>query len=148
MFLNGKNANYKVNRWSLELTTYNITFEWISWAKNKAANCLLWLVEQPMKIPATVNMLMVTHTDRSASNTRNHTKRTLLIPPSPHNLVFYLAFLQTQLKHPNPLQWTDWKHYSKCRGLTHSADVFLNIYLMVKYHNMKQMFYSCKGITV
>ena len=28
-FLNGKNTN-KVNRWSLELATYHITFEWIS----------------------------------------------------------------------------------------------------------------------
>ena len=34
-FLNGKNANNKVNRWSLELSTYNITFEWISGAKTK-----------------------------------------------------------------------------------------------------------------
>ena len=34
-FLNGKNANNKVNRWSLELTRYNITFEWISGAKKK-----------------------------------------------------------------------------------------------------------------
>ena len=32
-FLNGKNANNKVKRWSLELATYNITFEWISGAK-------------------------------------------------------------------------------------------------------------------
>ena len=29
-FLNRKNANDKVNRWGLELATYNITFEWIS----------------------------------------------------------------------------------------------------------------------
>ena len=36
-FLNGKNMNNKVNRWSLELATYNITFEWISGAKNKAS---------------------------------------------------------------------------------------------------------------
>ena len=28
-FLNGKNANIKVNRWGLELATYNITFKWI-----------------------------------------------------------------------------------------------------------------------
>ena len=28
-FLNGKNANNKVNKWSLELATYNVTFEWI-----------------------------------------------------------------------------------------------------------------------
>ena len=39
-FLNGKNANNKVNRWSLELATYNIMFEWISGAKYKAADCL------------------------------------------------------------------------------------------------------------
>ena len=26
-FLNGKNANNKINRWSLELARYNITFE-------------------------------------------------------------------------------------------------------------------------
>ena len=26
-FLNGKNANNKVNRWGLELANYNITFE-------------------------------------------------------------------------------------------------------------------------
>ena len=38
-FLNGKNAN-KVNRWSLELATYNINFEQISGACNKAADCL------------------------------------------------------------------------------------------------------------
>ena len=34
-FLNRKNANNKVNRWSLELATYNIAFEWISGAKTK-----------------------------------------------------------------------------------------------------------------
>ena len=39
-FLNGKNVKNKVNRWSSELTTYNITFEWISGACNKAADCL------------------------------------------------------------------------------------------------------------
>ena len=45
--LNGKNANNKVNRWGLELATCNITFEWISGAHNKAADCLLCLVELP-----------------------------------------------------------------------------------------------------
>ena len=39
-FLNEKNANNKVNRRCLELTTYNITFEWITGANNKAADCL------------------------------------------------------------------------------------------------------------
>ena len=70
-FLNGKNAN----RWSLELTTYNITFQWISGAKNKAAKCLSWLEELPVTTPATVNMLTVTHTDGPASNTRSCTKK-------------------------------------------------------------------------
>ena len=39
-FLNGKNTKNKVNRWGLELATYHITFEWISRAQNKAADCL------------------------------------------------------------------------------------------------------------
>ena len=39
-FLNGKNENTKINRWGLEPASYNITFEWISRAKNKAADCL------------------------------------------------------------------------------------------------------------
>ena len=39
-FLNGKNENMKINRWGLELASYNITFKWISGAKNKAADCL------------------------------------------------------------------------------------------------------------
>ena len=74
-FLNRKNANNNINRWSLELATYNITFEWILGAKNKAADCLSQLVEQPMTIQATVNMLTVTHTDGPASNTRSYTKK-------------------------------------------------------------------------
>ena len=74
-FLNGKNTNNKVNRWILELATYNITFEWISGAKNKAADCLSWLVE-PTLTSTTVNMLTATHTDRSAFNTRSHIQNT------------------------------------------------------------------------
>ena len=62
-FLNGKNANNKVNRWSLELATYNITFKWISGAKNEAANCLSWLVEQLPTTIATVDMLTVKQTN-------------------------------------------------------------------------------------
>ena len=44
-FLNGKDANNRVNCWSMELVTYHITFEWISGACNKAADCLSRLVE-------------------------------------------------------------------------------------------------------
>ena len=48
-FLNGKNKNTKINRWGLELTSYNITFKWISGARNKAADCLSPIVELPKK---------------------------------------------------------------------------------------------------
>ena len=48
-FLNGKNENTKINRWGLELASYNIMFEWISGARNKAADCLSQLVELPKK---------------------------------------------------------------------------------------------------
>ena len=44
-FLNRKIANNKGNRWGLELATYNITFEWISGACNKAADCFSCLVD-------------------------------------------------------------------------------------------------------
>ena len=36
-------------RWGLELASYNITSEWISGARNKAADCLSRLVELPEK---------------------------------------------------------------------------------------------------
>ena len=72
-FLNGKNANNKVNRWSLELATYNISFKWISGAKNKAADCLFRLVKP---ITTSVNMLTASSTDRPAFHTRSCTENT------------------------------------------------------------------------
>ena len=69
-FLNGKNANNKVKRWSLELATYNITFEWISGAKNKAADCLSRLVK-PILTSTSVNMLTASSTNRPAFHTRS-----------------------------------------------------------------------------
>ena len=46
-FLNGKNANNKVNCWSLEIATYHIAFKWVSGAHNKAEDWLSRLVEVP-----------------------------------------------------------------------------------------------------
>ena len=60
-------------RWSLELATYNITFEWISGAKNKAADCLSWLVK-PMS--TSVNMLTASFTDGPAFHSRSCTQHT------------------------------------------------------------------------
>ena len=75
-FINGKNANNKVNRWSLELTTYNITIEWISGPKDKAADCLSQLVEPTTSPATTVNMLTAILTDGPAFNTGSHTQKT------------------------------------------------------------------------
>ena len=85
-FLNGKNANNKVNRWSLELATYNINFEWISGAKNKAADCLSRLVK-PISTSTSVNMLTASSTDRPAFNTRScaqHTSSNATSTPHPN----------------------------------------------------------------
>ena len=74
-FLNGKNAKNKVNRWSLELATYNITFKWICGAKNKAADCLSRLVK-PILTSTSINMLTASSTDGPAFHTRSHTQHT------------------------------------------------------------------------
>ena len=81
-FFNGKNVNNHVNRWGLELATYNITFKWISGAHNKAVNCLSHLVELPQDKPVLVNMLSVTNTDGSAFNTRSQTHQHLSLNTS------------------------------------------------------------------
>ena len=61
----------------LELATYNITFEWISGAKNKAADCLSHLVELPSMPSASINMVSVSDKDGPAFNTRSQTKQCL-----------------------------------------------------------------------
>ena len=66
-FLNGKNRNNKVNRWSLQLATYSITFEWISGAKNKAADCLSRLVSPTGN---SINMLTASVNDGPAFHTK------------------------------------------------------------------------------
>ena len=80
-FLNGKNTNNKVNRWSLELATYNISFEWISGARNKAADCLSKLVTPTS---TTINMLTASSSDGPAFNTRSHTQNSSDSISTPH----------------------------------------------------------------
>ena len=79
--LNGKNTNNKVNRWSLELATYNISFEWISGARNKAADCLSRLVTPTS---TTINMLTASSNDGPAFHTRSCTQNTLDTTSTPH----------------------------------------------------------------
>ena len=81
-FLNGKNANYKVSRWGLELATYNVTFEWISGACNKAADCLSCLVDLPLNASILINMLSVMNTDGPIFNTRGQTHQCLSMDTS------------------------------------------------------------------
>ena len=70
-FLNGKNSNNKVNRWSLELATYNITFEWISGAKNKTAYYLSRIIPNT---GTSINMLTTPTPDGPAFHTRSCTQ--------------------------------------------------------------------------
>ena len=55
----------------MELATYNITFKWISGAKNKAADCLSRLVSPTGK---PINMLTASINDGPAFHTRSHTQ--------------------------------------------------------------------------
>ena len=120
-FQNGKNTNNKVNRWSLELATYNISFEWISGARNKAADCLSRLVTPTS---TSVNMLTASSTDGPAFHTRGHTQNSLLVPPQLHTQIQLLRFLRNPLLPQNHSQWNAWKPYYKCRRLTHSVNAF------------------------
>ena len=61
----------KSTDWSLELATYNISFKWISGARNIAADCLSRLVKP---INTSVNMLTGSSTDGPAFHTRSHTQ--------------------------------------------------------------------------
>ena len=58
----------------MELATYNITFKWISGAKNKAADCLSRLVSPT---GTSINMLTASLNDGPAFHTRSHTQNIL-----------------------------------------------------------------------
>ena len=64
-----------VNRWELELATYNIMFEWTLGTRNKAAVCLSRLVKLPNDSKATVMMLTATNSDGPAFNIRSQTSQ-------------------------------------------------------------------------
>ena len=120
-FLNGKNADNKVNRWSLELAIYNISFEWISGAKNKAADCLSRLVKA---ITTSINMLTASSTDRPTFHTRSHTQNTSSSTTSTPHWIQHLRFLRIPLLPQNHSQQITWKPYDKCRRQTHSINAF------------------------
>ena len=100
---------------------YSISFEWISGARNKAADCLSRLVKPAS---TSVNMLTATSNDGPAFHTRNHTQNSPLVLPQLHILIQHLSFLRNPPLHQNHSQQNVWKPYYKCRGLTHSANAF------------------------
>ena len=79
------------NWWSLQLTTYNITFKWILGAWNKPADCLYWLLRVPNTLATTsiLIILVVTSTpERPATWICSKTKTLMDTMPLlmfPHN---------------------------------------------------------------
>ena len=137
-------CNNKVNRWGLELATYNITFEWIAGACNKAADCLSHLVELPQDKPVPVNMLSVMNIDGPAFNTRSHTHECLspdtstsqpdITPevseatdPAPSSLTAdkLQALLQMQKTYPFCKRIS--KHLSNGKEPQHETDLFTHV---------------------
>ena len=113
-------------------------------AKNKAANCLLWLVEQLSTPSAVVNMLTVMYTDGPASNTRSHTKMdsggTTFTPHpdvtpdvSPGTNQTPKLLMVERMEALLQLQRTDpfCKHISKClfkrKAPQHETDIFTHV---------------------
>ena len=148
-----KNANNKVNRWGLELATYNIMFKWISGAKNKAADCLSRLVEQLPATPAMINMLTVTHRDGPTFNTRSQTRQdsisqhnttqantTLEVSsdptPTPKALTADRLEALLQMQKTNPFC----KYMSKClsngKASQHKTDLFTHVRGLLYKHVM------------
>ena len=84
----GRTKTWKINRCRLELASYNITFKWISGAKNKAIDCLSRLVELPKKHqknpngtkPMLINMVKAI-TTRSGMRKTPTVERTEKQPP-------------------------------------------------------------------
>ena len=132
-FLNGKNANNKVNRSSLELATYNTRFEWISGANNKAADCLSQLVDVK-DIQATptalINMLVTFTLDGLATCTHSKTHNTANITPAD------LMSTSTNDKVNAPLSFTE-DQMDTLRLMEAHANIFPRYYSVAKHPNMR-----------
>ena len=139
-----------MNRWGLELATYNITYEWILGAQNKAANCPFRLVELPHGRQATVQMVTATNYDGPAFNTRRRTAQcntTEDLSPQPQADIV-MSDITTVKDTPDAaskpliedrlqtlLQMQRMDPFSKCiskclsneKGPKHEADLFLHV---------------------
>ena len=113
-----KNANNKVNRWSLELATYNITFEWISGAKNKAADCLSRLVK-PILASTSVNML-TPHPNTSPQISQESTT-------TPKPLTVYRLDALLQMQRTDPFCKCISKKLLNGKAPHHKFDIFTHV---------------------
>ena len=121
-----------------------MTFESISGAKNKAADCLSCLVELPSMQSASINMVSTSNKDGSAFNTRSQTQQCLasdqstaqqhvtpdIMPMSdttPKSLTADRLEALLQMQNTDPFC----KHISKClsngKAPKHEMDLFTNI---------------------
>ena len=134
-----------MNRWGLELATYNITFEWVSGAHNKAANCLLHLVELPHDRLATINMLSATNLDGPAFNISSRTAQdssseettpqtdavemnvTDTSSNTPKSLTVDRFQVLLQMQKTDPFCKHISKRLSNGKALKHEADIFLHV---------------------
>ena len=69
----------------MELATYNINFEWVSGAHNKAADCLSQLVnvkDTPAIPTALINMLVISTPDGTATHTHSKMHNTVNTTPA------------------------------------------------------------------
>ena len=135
----------------LGLATYNITFEWISGACNKAAECLSFPVELPLTMPAPINLLCVTNSDGPAFNTRSQTHQCLSVNTSTAQPDVTPEVLEVPDPTPKPLaadgleallqmQKTDpfCQRISKClssgKASQHEMDLFTHVRSLLYKH--------------
>ena len=137
-------------------TCNNITFEWISGAQNKAADCISRLVKLPHDRQATVQMLTTTSYDGPAFNTLSRIAQcniTEHLTPQPNvdTVTPEIATVKdtpdTKLKPLTEerllqMQRTDplCKHISKClsngKAPKHETDLFLHVKGLLYKHAM------------
>ena len=136
-FLNGKNTNNKVNNWSLEPATYNITFEWISGACNKAADCLSRLMEVPEDDATDFSVLVnvVTASPMGGPITHTHSKtNTLVMMPSdntkvnaPQSLMMDCRETLIQMQLTDPFCKCISRQLNNGKAPHHKSDTFTHI---------------------
>ena len=142
--LNGKNANNKVTIWGLEPAINNITFEWISGAKNKAPDYLSCLVELPSMPSASINIVSVYNKNRPAFNTRSQTQQCiasdqstaqqhvtpdimLTSDPTPKSLTSERLEALLQMQKTDPFCKPISKCLSNGKAPKHEMDLFIHV---------------------